>query len=77
MKHAANGSCVFLFTDADPKDPGLRLDVMNYIQTKNLHLVSFITGQCDGKLQNSTSHTSNSTNGGGSGSGCISSQRRL
>ncbi|CAC5395103.1 unnamed protein product [Mytilus coruscus] len=56
MQHARNGSCVFFFTDADPKDPELRNDVVNLIRTKNLHLVSFITGQCDGELlQSSTS----------------------
>ncbi|XP_063399674.1 von Willebrand factor A domain-containing protein 7-like [Mytilus trossulus] len=70
MQHARNGSCVFFFTDADPKDPDLRNDVVNLIRSKDLHLVSFITGQCHGQLQ--TSPPKNGThNSGGEPLGCI------
>lgn len=75
MKYSRDDSCVFLFTDADPKDPELQSSVMNYMQTKHLHLVSVITGQCDGNLQNSASHNKTSSSSGGSGhKSCIISQ---
>lgn len=64
MEYSRNGSCVFFFTDADPKDPELRNEVVNLIKTKDLHLVSFITGQCHGQLQTSPSKNGTHNSGG-------------
>lgn len=55
MTKANNGSCVMLYTDADPKDPELLHQVKRLITSKNLHLVSFITGKCTGSF--SQTHT--------------------
>ena len=49
--NANKGSCVFLFTDADPKDYYLCQEVGNLIQSKDIHLVTFLTGQCNGDLK--------------------------
>ncbi|CAG2193384.1 unnamed protein product [Mytilus edulis] len=51
ITHANNGSCAFLFTDADPKDYSLCESVGRLIEQKNIHLVTFLTGDCDGKLE--------------------------
>ncbi|CAC5405646.1 unnamed protein product [Mytilus coruscus] len=50
ITHANNGSCVFLFTDADPKDYDLCESVGRLIEQKNIHLVTFLTGVCTGEL---------------------------
>ncbi|XP_076096489.1 von Willebrand factor A domain-containing protein 7-like isoform X2 [Mytilus galloprovincialis] len=51
ITHANNGSCAFLFTDADPKDYSLCESVGRLIEQKNIHLVTFLTGNCDRKLE--------------------------
>ncbi|CAC5405644.1 unnamed protein product [Mytilus coruscus] len=50
ITHANNGSCVFLFTDADPKDYNLCESVGRLLEQKNIHLVTFLTGVCNGEL---------------------------
>ncbi|XP_063428655.1 von Willebrand factor A domain-containing protein 7-like [Mytilus trossulus] len=51
ITHANNGSCAFLFTDADPKDHFLCESVGRLIEQKNIHLVTFLTGVCSGDLK--------------------------
>lgn len=53
--NAKEGSCVFLFTDADPKDFNLCEEIGHLIQQKNIHLVTFLTGQCNGQLKSGQS----------------------
>ncbi|CAC5403751.1 unnamed protein product [Mytilus coruscus] len=56
MTNANRGSCVMLYTDADPKDRGLLSQVRALIISKNLHLLSFITGSCSGALSKPDMH---------------------
>lgn len=51
IEHAEKGSCVFLFTDADPKDENLCQNVSDLVNKKDIHLVSFLTGRCSGTLE--------------------------
>lgn len=51
MKLSLPGSCVFFFTDADPKDPELESQVKQMARDKNIHLMLFLRGQCNGDIQ--------------------------
>ncbi|KAJ8316227.1 hypothetical protein KUTeg_006241 [Tegillarca granosa] len=55
IQNSLPGSCVFFFTDADPKDPELESQVVQTARNKDIHLMLFLRGQCDGGLQEDNS----------------------